>query len=501
LTDRDLVSDSLGSWLSGDGALYTKLAIALRNALLRGDIPPGTALPPERTLAQTLSVSRTTVVGAYRLLREEGWLDSRQGSGHVIRHPGHDAPVPYVKSDIAEAIARNPLMRPASSPVSGMVDFSASRQASIGPLLHQVTQSCGSDLDALAGGPGYMPLGLPALRSAVARYSEELTGVPTRAEQILITAGSQQAIWLVGQLYAPYGERVIIENPTYAGSIDAFRMIGAKLEALRVTADGFAIEELDRQLRLSRPRLLLISPTCQAPTGLVMPNDQRQRLVELIDDFQVTTIEDQTLLDLLVDEGRPDALAGLSATAPILSVGSLSKIFWPGLRLGWIRGPEAIIDHLARLKGVVDLGGSPIIQRMAVGLLDKVGDVRALRHREIRRSLDHICEVVSQRLPDWSWQRPAGGLSFWAGLPTGSATEFSQVAFLHGVQVVAGPVLSCDGGNDDHVRLQFVQDDESIDVGVRRLAQAWQSYARTPHRDPSARIRPVPDWGEEPAPA
>jgi DNA-binding transcriptional MocR family regulator len=218
LTDRDLVSDSLGSWLSGDGALYTKLAIALRNALLRGDIPPGTALPPERTLAQTLSVSRTTVVGAYRLLREEGWLDSRQGSGHVIRHPGHDAPVPYVKSDIAEAIARNPLMRPASSPVSGMVDFSASRQASIGPLLHQVTQSCGSDLDALAGGPGYMPLGLPALRSAVARYSEELTGVPTRAEQILITAGSQQAIWLVGQLYAPYGERVVIENPTYAGS-------------------------------------------------------------------------------------------------------------------------------------------------------------------------------------------------------------------------------------------------------------------------------------------
>jgi DNA-binding transcriptional MocR family regulator len=376
LSDENLVSENLGGWLSGDGALYAKLAQALRTALLRGDIPPGTSLPPERTLAQTLSVSRTTVVGAYRVLRDEGWLESRQGSGHVVRHPGHDEPVPYAKADVVEAIARNPLMRPAAPHASGVVDFSASRQASIGPLLRQISQSTAEDLDELAGQPGYVPLGLPALRSAVARYCSDLTGVVTTPEQVLITSGSQQAIWLIGQLYAPFGERVLLENPTYAGAIDAFRMIGARIEPLPVTEGGFQIDQLSRLLTSGRPRLVLVSPTCQAPTGLVMPDDQRARFVELIDQHQVTTIEDQTMLDLLVDSPRPLALASLSSTAPILSIGSLSKLFWPGLRIGWVRGPEPIIDHLSRLKGVVDLGGSPIVQRMAVELLEHVESVR-----------------------------------------------------------------------------------------------------------------------------
>jgi len=466
----------LGDWRQADGALYVRLAIALRSALAHGDIAPGILLPPERTLAQTLRVSRTTVVGAYRALREEGWLDSRQGSGHVVRHPRHDIPEPYVNSEAVKAMSRNPMMRPLAAPLSGNVDFSVSRQASIGPLLRKVTTAQAAALYDLPAESGYHRLGLPILRDAVARYVKDISGLPTRPEEILITSGSQQAIWLIGQLYAPHGERVVLENPSYPGAIDAFRMINAHLEPLPVEPTGFVLDRLEALLKTVRPRLVLLSPTCHAPTGVVMPYEQRVTLAELIDDHQVTTIDDQTMLDLMVGSERPVSLAELSPTAPILSIGSLSKLLWPGLRIGWIRAPQSIIEHLSRLKAVVDMGSSPIVQLIAAGLLEHADNVRKQRHREITRSLDLLCDSMERLLPDWSWRRPAGGLSFWACLPSGTATEFAQVALLHGVTVVAGSALTSDGSCDDHVRLQFVQDIESITLGVRRLAQAWRAY-------------------------
>ncbi|MCB4767038.1 PLP-dependent aminotransferase family protein [Ancylobacter sp. Lp-2] len=467
----------LGNWQEGEGPLYARLAAALRAALTNGDIAPGIVLPPERTLADTLKVSRTTVIRSFGILREEGWLESRQGSGHMIRHPQHNIPSPYVNQDVVKAMARNPMMRPLAPPPPGTVDFSVSRQASIGPLLCDIAAEQMAALHALPASSGYQPLGLMALRSTVSDYIQRVSGLRTQPDEILITSGSQQAIWLIGQLYAPYSERVVLENPTYPGAISAFRMIGANLATLPVEPTGFVLDGLETLLKTVRPRLVMVTPTCHAPTGIVMPFEQRRALVELIDQYQVATIEDQTMLDLHVGETRPTSLAEISSTAPLLTIGSLSKLFWPGLRIGWIRAPQPIIEHLSRLKAVVDMGISPVVQLMATGLMEHADEVRRLRHEEIRRSLDLLCEQMTRLLPDWTWVRPAGGLSFWARLPSGTATEFAQVALLHGVTIVAGSALTSDGGCDDHVRLQFVQDSESITLGVRRLAQAWESYA------------------------
>jgi DNA-binding transcriptional MocR family regulator len=373
-------------------------------------------------------------------------------------------------------MARNPLMRTGSPHRNETVDFSVSKQMTIGPLLQEALAAKSNALIELVANTSYQHWGLPGLRVAVASHLEAACGLSTNPEQVLITSGSQQAIWLIGQLYAPHGERIVLENPTYAGAIDAFRMLRARIEPLPVTRDGFVLDELETIFCKTRPRLLLLSPTCQAPTGVVMPEDQRARLVKLIDEHQITTVDDQTMVDLYVGPQRPTSLAELSSTAPIFTIGSLSKLFWPGLRVGWIRAPEPIINHLARLKAVVDMGGSTLAQLVAMHLLERSEPIRAQRHHEITHSLDLLCETMRQLLPDWSWRRPAGGLSFWAELPGGRATEFAQVALLHGVIIVAGSALTSDGSGDDHIRLQFVQDDESITLGVRRLAQAWQSY-------------------------
>ena len=292
-------------------------------------------------------------------------------------------------------------MRPLAPQLSGTVDFSVSRQASIGPLLREVTAArLPAALHDLPASIGYHPLGLPVLREAVARYVQDTSGQPTQPDQILITSGAQQAIWLIGQLYAPHGERVVLENPTYAGAIDAFRMIGAHLEQLPVEPNGFVLDGLATLLKTVRPRLVMISPTCHAPTGIVMPHEQRKALVQLIDEHQVATIDDQTMLDLLVGSERPMSLADISPTAPFLTIGSLSKLFWPGLRTGWIRAQPPIIEHLSRLKAVVDMGGSPIVQLIAAGLLlAHAAAVRKRRHREITRSLDVLCDSMVATAP------------------------------------------------------------------------------------------------------
>lgn len=486
-TSPGAVVGALGDWWQSEGALYSKLAGALSAAFAHGDIATGARLPAERTLAATLKVSRSTVVAAYELLEGEGWLERRQGSGTWVRHPGRHVPVPYGNGRAVESIARNPLVRSALNGPGATVDFSASRQASIGPLLRELMIETACEVGELAGESGYQLLGLPSLRVAIADHLSAACGLATAPEQILVTTGSQQAIWLIGQLFAPYGESVVLESPTYPGAIDAFRVLGARLHPLPVAPDGFRLDGLRELLESVQPRLLVVAPTCQTPTGALMPDEQRRQLVAATDEYQVTVVEDRTMADLLVTSAAarasapaavpPLPLAAISATAPVITIGSLSKLFWPGLRVGWIRAPQPLIEHLSRLKAVGDMGSSLVTEALAARLFAHTERVRELRVGEIRDSLDVITDLFARLLPDWTWQQPSGGLSFWAGLPAGDATALAQIGLLHGVTVTPGSALAVDGANDDHVRLQFVQSAAAIELGVKRLAHAWRSYA------------------------
>ena len=497
-TSPRAVVGALGEWWQPEGTLYVKLAGALRTAMAHGDIATGARLPAERTLAATLKVSRTTVVAAYALLEGDGWLDRRQGSGTWVRHPRSHEPVPYRNGLAVESMARNPLIRSALNAPGATVDFSASRQTSIGPLLAELMIETAGEVSELAGESGYQLLGLPALRVAIADFLSTACGLATAPEQILVTTGSQQAIWLVGQLYAPYGESVVLESPTYPGAIDAFRVLGARLHPLPVDPDGFRLDGLRALLGSCQPRLLVVAPTCHTPTGALMPDDQRRQLVAATNEYQVTVVEDRTMADLLLTPASAPAaalapppatapapapallplpLAAISGTAPVITIGSLSKLFWPGLRIGWIRAPQPIVEHLSRLKAVNDMGSSLVTEALAARLLAHVDRVRELRVGEIHDSLDVLTAAFARLLPEWTWRRPSGGLSFWAHLPAGNATAFVQIALLYGVTVTPGSALSVDAANGDCVRLQFVQSAAAIELGVKRLAHAWRSYA------------------------
>lgn len=456
-------------WRNAAGPFYRRLAGAVRAAIESGAVLSGSRVPAERGLAKQLGVSRTTVVAAYDVLREEGWLESRQGSGTRARHPGGS------RGRLALSAFPHRVYRVLAEAQGDTVEFLGAHLAGLGALAERFFAS-GEAIQNWAREPGYFPLGLPELRRAVARHLAR-GGLPTTEEQVLVTSGAQQAIGLAASFYLRRGDAVALEDPTYLGAIDVFHALGARMIPIPVGKDGVRLDALRETLRKQRPRLVYLMPTFQNPTGAVLPERERRRLARMCDELEVPLVEDNTLADLALGAEPPPPVAAFSGTSPILTIGSLSKLFWGGLRIGWIRAAEPIIARLAPLKTMADLGSSVPSQAVALKLFRDAERIRAMRRREIAERLERLLRELERQLPSWTYTRPAGGLSLWVRLPHGSAAEFARVALRHGVSVLPGNLASPEGRFADHLRLPFVLECEVIREGVDRLARAWSAYA------------------------
>ena len=466
------------AWSSGSGPLYRRLANALRTAISHGDLSTGDLLPPERVLARQLKISRSTVVAAYAMLTDEGVLERRQGSGTRVC----SAPVRRGVG-LSDTPYRNILFRRIIDGPGGTVDLTGAYLLEPDGLPREQVELAVDDLAGLAATSGYSPLGFAPLREAIARHFSQ-RGVATSPHQILVTTGAQQAIWLVGWLLLQRGDSVVAENPTYPGALDVFTAVGARLVGVRTRRNGVDLGGLAEHLGGITPRLVYLIPTYQNPVGGVIGPQDRRRLADLVQQHQVPLLEDDSLSGLAIVGEAPPPVAAYAPDAPILTVGSLSKLFWAGLRVGWIRAPEPLIAQLARLKAVADLGGSLPAQVIASRLLGLYDEFRRQRGPVIVRRLELVTSLLGELLPDWSWDRPLGGLCLWVRLPYGSASEFGQVALRAGVSIVAGSVASIDASFDDHVRLPFGHRPEQLEEGIRRLSRAWHTYA--PAEEPRA---------------
>ena len=188
-------------------------------------------------------------------------------------------------------------------------------------------------------------------------------------------------------------------------------------------------------------------------------------------------VEDTALADLTLEPQAPPPLAAFAKDSATLTVGSLSKLFWGGLRVGWIRGPEPMIARLSRLKVVSDLSGSLVAQAVAARVLRRAKQLQTLRRRQVRARLDHTARLLAKHLPDWTYARPRGGLTLWLRIPEGNVAELAAVALRHGVAIVPGTVNSPEGRWADHLRLPFVGDPATTAAGIERIAAAWAEYA------------------------
>ncbi|HLN79964.1 MAG TPA: PLP-dependent aminotransferase family protein [Thermoanaerobaculia bacterium] len=464
--------NSLGAWSQGSGPFYRRLANGMRSAILRGDLPPGARVPAERNLARLLAVSRTTVVSAYEILRQEAWLESRQGSGTRVR------PAPrrsQARGAEPPSFRRNPVYRSLIEGSGGTIEFLGAHLPGTGAIPEEIL-SLRDGVARLARGHGYLPAGLPELRRAIAKRLDA-RGLPTKEDEVLVTSGAQQAIGLVATLFLQRGDAVAVESPTYLGAMDLFTNAGAHLVPVPVGEAGVLTGALKDVVSRASPRLAYLVPTFHNPTGSVVPEAARREIARIADQSDTPIVEDDTLADLTLGAEPPPPIGAFSRGGTVITVGSLSKVLWGGLRIGWIRASEPVLARLTRLKILTDLGCSILSQLAAVELLAQIETIRRARRREVRTKYGRMARLLKSLLPSWTWTPPAGGLSLWVRLPHGDATGFAQVALRHGVAVVAGPLASPDSSGADRLRLPFVHDANTMTEGMQRLGRAWRAYS------------------------
>jgi DNA-binding transcriptional MocR family regulator len=209
------------------------------------------------------------------------------------------------------------------------------------------------------------------------------------------------------------------------------------------------------------------------PTGSVLDGSGRQALADL----GVPVLDDATLYDTLIDQPPGPALKPTAAYGgPVITIGSASKSFWGGLRVGWLRADPATVATLTSVKGGEDLGTSVLAQLVTARLLPSVGLARDRRRATLSTARDKVTATVAELLPQWHLQRPAGGASLWVRLPGPGATAFAQAADRAGVALLPGPTFSCADGLDDHLRISFAPPLPDVLTGLHRVAAAWQAF-------------------------
>lgn len=438
---------------------YVGLADALRELIGDGRIVYGTRLPSERSLTEVLGVSRTTVTRAYELLRESGYAEARQGAGTFTRLPGG----PRRATDRALSPG------PAGSTDDGVIDLICAA-ATAPPGIAAAYAEAAADLPAYLGGHGYYPAGLPALQSAIAA-TYDARGLPTRPEQVIVTAGALAATAVVGAALAGARDKVLVESPTYPNAVEALRTGGGRLVTIPLEPDGWDLDAIEAVLARHRPRLVHVMPDLHNPTGLVMPERTRAAYARLLRRHGGVAVVDEAHHELLLD-GQEPRRPFASYAPDAITLGSASKAIWGGLRLGWIRSPLDQVDALTRARVGLDLGAPVLEQLVLVRLLGDTTLLDAHRARLVAQR-DALMAALATYLPDWTYRRPDGGMVLWCRLPRPGAAALAAAAEGHGVLLAPGPAFAPEGGLDRWVRLPFTVSSGQLEEAVRRIAAAW----------------------------
>ncbi|GHE36772.1 GntR family transcriptional regulator [Streptomyces capitiformicae] len=445
---------------------YRALADGVRLLVLEGRVPVAARLPAERELALSLSVSRTTVAAAYEALRTEGFLESRRGAGSWTAVPaGKPLPSRGLEPLPPEALG-------------SMIDLGCAALPAPEPWLTRAVQGALEELPPYAHTHGDYPAGLPALRSMLAeRYTAR--GIPTMPEQIMVTTGAMGAMDAICHLFAGRGERIAVESPSYANILQLMREAGARLVPVAM-AEGLAGWDMDRWrqvLRDAAPRLAYVVADFHNPTGALADEDRRRGLVDAARAAGTVLVTDETMselhLDPEVEMPRP-VCAFDPAGSTVITVGSASKAFWAGMRIGWVRAAPEVIRSLVAARAYADLG-TPVLEQLAVNWLMSTGgweQAVGIRREQARENRDALVAAVRRELPDWEFSEPRGGLTLWARTGGLSGSRLAEMGERVGIRVPSGPRFGVDGAFEGYVRLPFTVGGAVADEAALRLAAA-----------------------------
>lgn len=453
----DRLARMLGSWKDESELPGPALREALAELIDGAHLPAEQQMPGQRHLADALGLARGTIARVYSSLEASGHLRAARGSGTFVCHPRHAANFGHGRLTSFDGGAPGVVLDLSSGALPGS-EAVARVMPEVGRLLHE---------HQLAG-TGYHPAGLHELRETVAA-GFSARGLPTDADEILITAGSQQAVWLLATALTGPGDLVLVEDPTYRGALEAFARSGARLHGIPVSMAGADPSLLAHEAH--RADLIYLQPSLHNPTGVHTSAKRRRELADALSHSTALVIDDQSNADL--SWTRAEVLPGLERLVDperLLVIGTLSKLFWGGVRVGWIRGPRAVIRRLTDLRRSLDLSGSVLDQLAATLLLPQAPVQQKVRRTLLSTHYEAVASVLEDVLPAWQPWLPAGGSGVW--IDTGAdAVALAQRALPLGVRLTAGPAFSPHDAHRDYLRLPVWQPSGQFAEAMSMLAQ------------------------------
>ncbi len=467
-------------------SLQGQIREMLVSAILDGRLPPGVAIPSSREMADQLGVARNTVVLAYQQLSDEGYLESRQRSGHFVNPAilaGRVAPARTPRAAGAPAIdwQRRFCLHPgAQRSIDKPADWQKYRypflDGQFDPTLFPTAdwRECCikslSVLDIRDWAPDLIARDDEVLVEQIRTRVLPRRGVWASADELIVTVGAQHALYLVADLLVREGTRVAVEDPGYPDARNIFSGRTSQLVALAIDADGLVVDE-----RLRAFDYVYTTPSHQCPTGVTMPLARREALLRLADEFDFVIIEDDFESENRFDAEPIPALKSLDSNSRVIYVGSLSKCLAPGLRIGYIVAAPELIEELRALRRLMLRHPSAFVQR-AFALFLSLGHFDA-QLRRLARTQKERCAIVLDSLarhaPQCAVVPVTGGGSCWVRFPGDvDARELAVRARERGVLIEPGDVFFiADPAPSGYVRLGFQSiPSKDIEPGIRVLA-------------------------------
>lgn len=499
---------------SSELSVYLQISRAIAADIQRGRFVTGDRLPGTRRLAQILGVHRNTVLAAYTELAMEGWVTTAEKRGTFV---SADLPAPRVRSGEAPGSApgADPQAIGFDLPDDGATPTVCSAVADLAPTERRPDFVFSSGLPdvrllpARALGRAYSralrvswrtslmyadPEGHPKLRAALAAMMASTRGLSASPERVFVTRGSQMGVWLVARALVSPGDVVAVEALGYRPAWEAFRQAGARVVPIAVDEQGVRVDQLEALMASTRVRAVYVTPQHQFPTTVTLSAERRAQLLRLAVAHRCAIVEEDCDHEFHY-EGRPVLPLGASDRAGVvIYIGTLSKVLAPGLRIGFVVAPLALLPRLRAIRSNIDLQGDQCLEYAIADLLED-GEIQrhvARMRRVYRARRDALVQALRQMLPDALTFRPGpGGTALWCAVAEGIDLEaWALRARAEGVALPTGRRYDFEARHLPFIRLGFTSlNEREIAEATRRLARCLPEGAPAiPRRTQPARL-------------
>lgn len=462
----------------GRNPVYTHVYNQLRYKILSGELPIGSLLPPERKLAVQLGVSRNTIVRAFSELEAEGLIAGKMGSGRYVEAL---PPTPSLTRVDWKSQSTRSLLHPSPSHMEEILSITDKYPHTInfahgdGGKYTLVQSRLTEYVEAAAKrSSSYFftsVQGLPELRERLVEWM----GIPqiSSPDQICVTSGSQEGLYLITTLLARQGDCIVTEMPTYFGSLQLFQSLGMQIIPVPLDQDGMRVDLLEGILARSRPRFIYTVPTFHNPTGRTLTLARRRQLLAISEKYGIPIVEDDAYRHLHLEHEPPPSLKQLDQWGNVIYLNTFSKILFPGLRIGWIAGSSPIIQYITRLRELT----------ISTSTLSQFALAEYMRDRALRPHLDTVTRLYAEqarlmesqlrplRSIGLDYEMPAGGFYFWISLPEGmKARQLMERCMEAGVSFTCGDMFLLREAEQPYIRLCFTHEGaEQIEHGMSIL--------------------------------